>query len=138
MCIYIIYTHTHTYSMCVCRSIYLPIFLPIWHLQQDKGNALEGLTQPPFYHSSSLKCTTVSACNTTNLFACFLPFHQCLPPCAQHQFCETCPYCCRSYRLSVLTVCYSDSQDVSLDHQYQLHRKLLEVKFSEAILEPLL
>ena len=97
---------------------------------KDSPSLLSIIPPPP-------SVAAVLVCNITNVFACFLPFHQCLPPCAQHQFCEICPYCCRSYRLSVLIVCHSDSQNVSLDHQYQLHRNLLELKTSEKILEPL-
>ena len=47
-------------KLCVCVDlfIYLSFYLSgIYSKINIRGNALEGLTQPPFYHSSSSKCS---------------------------------------------------------------------------------
>ena len=58
--IYNTHTHTHTHRVCVCIDllIYLSFYLfGIYSKINIRGNVLEGLTQAPFYHSSSSKCS---------------------------------------------------------------------------------
>lgn len=95
---------------------------------KDSPSFLSIIPPPP-------SVATVSACNVTSV-CMFFALSSVLAPCAQHQFCEICPYCCRSYRLSVLIVCHSDYQNVTISisfietcWKWKLLRKFLNPYF---------